>query len=70
MGGSCRGNSNYFRREKISNPYELLKDLTRGNKEIDKESIKKFINKLPVNEEVRKELLSISPKNYIGNSGK
>ena len=59
-----------LRREKISNPYELLKDLTRGNKEIDKESIKKFINKLPVNEEVRKELLSISPKNYIGNSGK
>ena len=34
-----------LRREKISNPYELLKDLTRGNKEIDKESIKKFINK-------------------------
>jgi len=59
-----------LRREKISNPYELLKDLTRGNKEIDKESIKKFISKLPVKEEVRKELLSITPKNYIGNSGK
>ena len=59
-----------LRREKISNPYELLKDLTRGNKEIDKESIKKFISKLPVKEKVRKELLSITPKNYIGNSGK
>ena len=59
-----------LRREKISNPYELLKDLTRGNKEIDKETIIKFISKLPVKEGVRKELLSITPKNYIGNSGK
>ena len=59
-----------LRREKISNPYELLKDLTRGNKEIDKETIIKFISKLPVKEGVKKELLSITPKNYIGNSGK
>ncbi len=59
-----------LRREKISNPYELLKELTRGNKEIDKETIIKFISKLPVKEGVRKELLSITPKNYIGNSGK
>ncbi len=56
-----------LRREKIENPYELLKDLTRGNNEINQKSLKEFINKLPVNDEVKDELLSISPSNYIGN---
>ncbi len=56
-----------LRRENIENPYELLKDLTRGNNEINQKSLKEFINKLPVNDEVKDELLSISPSNYIGN---
>ena len=56
-----------LRRENIENPYELLKDLTRGNNEINQKSLKEFINKLPVNDEVKNELLSISPSNYIGN---
>ena len=56
-----------LRRENIENPYELLKDLTRGNNEINQKSLKEFINKLPVNDEVKGELLSISPTNYIGN---
>ena len=57
-----------LRRENISKPYELLKDLTRGNDEINKESIQNFIKNLPVSEKVKKELLSITPQNYIGNS--
>ena len=57
-----------LRRENISKPYELLKDLTRGNDEINKESIQNFIKKLPVSEKVKKELLSITPQNYIGNA--
>jgi len=57
-----------LRRENISKPYELLKDLTRGNDEINKESIQNFIKNLPVNEKVKKELLSITPQNYIGNA--
>ena len=56
-----------MRRENIENPYELLKNLTRGNNEINQKSLKEFINKLPVNDEVKDELLSISPSNYIGN---
>ena len=56
-----------LRRENIENPYELLKNLTRGNNEINQKSLKEFINKLPVNDEVKDELLSISPNNYIGN---
>jgi len=57
-----------LRRENIPNPYELLKDLTRGNDDITKESIAKFINSLPVSDKVKKELLSISPYNYLGNA--
>ena len=57
-----------LRRENISKPYELLKDLTRGNEEINKESIQDFIKNLPVSSKVKKELLSITPHNYLGNA--
>jgi len=57
-----------LRKENISKPYELLKDLTRGNDEINKESIQNFIKNLPVSEKVKKKLLSITPQNYIGNA--
>ena len=56
-----------MRRENIENPYEILKDLTRGNKNINEKSIKEFINGLPVDKSVKKELLSLSPENYLGN---
>ena len=56
-----------LRRENVENPYELLKDLTRGNKEINQKAISQFINKLPLSDIVKKELLSISPENYLGN---
>ena len=57
-----------LRREMVPNPYELLKDLTRGNKEVNKKSLSDFIEKLPVNNNVKEELKSISPHNYLGNS--
>ena len=56
-----------LRRENIENPYEILKDLTRGNKNINEKSIKEFINGLPVDKSVKKELLSLSPESYLGN---
>ena len=56
-----------LRRENIKNPYEILKDLTRGNKNINEKSIKEFIKGLPVDKSVKKELLSLSPKTYLGN---
>ena len=57
-----------LRREMVPNPYELLKNLTRGKKEINQKSLSKFIEKLPVSNNVKEELKSISPHNYLGNS--
>ncbi len=55
-----------LRRENYPNPYEALKDLTRGNSTINKETMQAFINGLQVSEEVKKELLAITPQNYTG----
>jgi len=57
-----------LRREKVPNPYETLKKITRGNSKIDKKLFLEFIDKLPVSNKVKKELHNISPKNYLGNS--
>jgi len=55
-----------LRREKYPNPYEALKDLTRGNSKIDKKSMHKFIDGLKVSATFKKELKKITPQNYIG----
>ncbi len=55
-----------LRREKYPNPYEALKDLTRGNSKIDKKSMHKFIDGLKVSATVKKELKKITPQNYTG----
>ena len=57
-----------LRREKVPNPYEKLKQITRGNSKIDKKLYLEFIDKLPISNKVKKELKNISPKNYLGNS--
>ena len=55
-----------LRREGYPNPYEALKDLTRTNTVINKEAIHNFIGNLKVSEEVRTELMQITPSNYLG----
>jgi adenylosuccinate lyase len=55
-----------LRRENYPQPYEALKELTRTNTAITKETIHNFINGLDVNEDVKSELLQISPFNYTG----
>ncbi|RYZ23532.1 MAG: adenylosuccinate lyase [Chitinophagaceae bacterium] len=55
-----------LRREKYPNPYEALKELTRGKGKITKETIHKFIDGLDVTATVRKELKKITPENYTG----
>lgn len=57
---------NILRREGYPKPYEALKDLTRGNHKITKESIKSFIHGLDVSEAIKEELLAITPFNYVG----
>ena len=55
-----------LRREGIKNPYELLKDLTRKNERITKNSMKEFVKNLNVSKEIKDELERISPFNYTG----
>jgi adenylosuccinate lyase len=55
-----------LRREFFPNPYEALKDLTRSNERITKESIHNFIDNLDVDERIKQELKKISPQNYTG----
>ena len=55
-----------LRREAYPNPYEALKGLTRTNAAITKESIHEFIGTLEVSNEIKAELMQISPSNYLG----
>ncbi len=55
-----------LRRENYPNPYEALKELTRGNHKIDKAAMHQFINGLKISPALKKELKAISPSNYTG----
>ncbi|MCY1488469.1 Adenylosuccinate lyase [compost metagenome] len=55
-----------LRREGYPNPYEALKGLTRTNTVMNKESIHEFIKTLEVSENIKAELLQITPSNYLG----
>lgn len=55
-----------LRREAYPQPYEKLKELTRGTNGITKESIQQFIQTLDVAESVKQELKKITPQNYTG----
>lgn len=55
-----------LRREQYPNPYEALKDLTRGKTKINKEDIHQFINDLDLDEVIKEELRDITPFNYLG----
>ena len=55
-----------LRRESYPHPYEALKALTRTNEAITEKSIHGFIQQLNVNDEVKKELMNITPSNYTG----
>lgn len=55
-----------LRRENYPNPYEALKELTRGKKQIDQSLIHQFIELLNVSSSLKKELKLITPHNYTG----
>ena len=55
-----------LRRENFPEPYEALKELTRGNTGINKQSLHTFIDSLKVPATVKKELKKISPHTYTG----
>ncbi|MDG2371113.1 MAG: adenylosuccinate lyase [Flavobacteriaceae bacterium] len=62
----AEGVQTILRRERYPNAYEVLKDLTRTNEKITKESMSNFINSLDISDSVKNELKAISPFNYTG----
>ena len=54
-----------MRRHGIENPYEQLKELTRG-KEITRDGLHAFIRTLAISPAARDQLLSMTPSRYIG----
>ena len=55
-----------LRREGFSNPYEILKELTRDNNKINKLTLHKFIDTLNIDDKVKVDLKQITPHNYTG----
>lgn len=62
----AEGIQTILRREGYPEPYEALKELTRTNSVINEASIRSFIAKLGISEEVKEELRAITPFNYTG----
>jgi adenylosuccinate lyase len=59
-----------MRKRGIANPYEKLKELTRGNQNIDRVSLHQFINTLELPMQDKKTLLDLTPQSYIGLAAK
>ena len=55
-----------LRREGYPDPYEALKQLTRGKGGITKKALHQFIDRLKVTDKVKGELKAITPYNYTG----
>jgi adenylosuccinate lyase len=55
-----------LRREGYPQPYEALKNLTRGKASVTREDLHKFIDGLEITDEVREELKKLTPHNYVG----
>jgi adenylosuccinate lyase len=55
-----------LRRENYPNPYESLKELTRTNSKITRETMSAFIETLQVSSSVKEELHKVSPETYTG----
>ena len=56
-----------MRRHGIEQPYEKLKELTRGQ-DMSREVIQSFVASLDLPDEARERLLELTPANYIGNA--
>ena len=55
-----------MRRFGVANPYEQLKELTRGKSRISREEMRAFIAKLNIPENAKKGLLDLTPESYLG----
>jgi len=57
-----------MRRYGIPEPYEKLKELTRG-RAIDQSALREFINTLDIPADAKAQLLELTPQSYLGNAG-
>lgn len=55
-----------MRRHQIDGAYEMLKDLTRGQKRLDADTVRKFVAGLNIPEQDRQRLLELTPASYTG----
>ena len=62
----AEGIQTILRREAYPNPYEALKALTRTNEHMTEATIHAFIEGLDVSDDVKQELLAITPWTYTG----
>jgi adenylosuccinate lyase len=56
-----------MRRYSVEQPYEKLKELTRGRR-VDKAGMVAFVGSLDIPEKAKQELLALSPATYLGNA--
>lgn len=52
-------------RSSIANPYDLLKELTRG-KRVDRTTLRQFIDGLDIGADAKRRLTDLEPRNYVG----
>ncbi len=57
-----------LRREGYDQPYEALKNLTRGRAVVTREDLIEFIDLLDVSDAIKTELKQLTPHNYVGRS--
>lgn len=62
----AEGIQTILRRAGHPQPYELLKDLTRGKEKVTQADIAGFIDKLEVSDALRAQLKALTPRNYTG----
>jgi adenylosuccinate lyase len=55
-----------LRREGYPQPYEALKELTRGRSLVTREILHEFIDNLEISDDVKEELKQLTPHNYVG----
>ena len=55
----------YLKKIGVKNGYEIVKELTRGEK-MNKQDFLNMIDKLPINNKQKQELKKLTPQNYIG----
>tara|TARA_B110000196_G_C21142214_1_gene664469 strand:+ start:813 stop:2180 length:1368 start_codon:yes stop_codon:yes gene_type:complete len=55
-----------MRKNGISNPYEKLKELTRGSQKINQKILHDFISALEISKEDKEYLINLKPQTYLG----